>query len=571
MIPSLRSLLPAILFLPLAARGTIVTTVTDEDDGALGGGTGVSLREAVKYSAAGDIVTFDAALSGQTVRLILGEIIISQSLTIDGSALAARITLSGDKTGDGKTADDSRVIQINNNTAVILNTLAVVGGGSTSGGGIRISGINGGTTQVTLLNCRLTGNSASALGGAIYCAGNLDIENSSFSDNSSRAGGGLHVAGGMVHVLNTTFSANSASAEGGGVYNHGTLTLQNSVITGNTATVGGGIFSIVGMTLLENSVVSGNTTSASGGGIYNSGSTITFRNSTCSGNFAESNGGGIYQYFGSLLVENSTVAGNTAKGGGGGLVGDAGTVGIRNSTVCGNTANSFAGGGITNDGATTTLENSIVTGNAAPSVPSASNISGTYTGANNLTSGNALLAPLGDYGGPTRTMPPLHGSPAIETGGTTTLTTDQRGFPRQPKSDIGAVEYQFTTDPTRFWNLDFDGDGFVYGAEQALGTDFFVADVGSTRHLTVPAFDAAGHAVLSFGLNSAAVQSTRWILHRSSDLSPGSFSEIFRTNRVTDTAAPGVTFVRTASSVTVTDENPLPGGAFYRFEARLGP
>ena len=63
----LRFLLPTLLFLPLTAHSTTVTTTTDEDNGTLGGGTGVSLREAVKYSPAGDIITFAPPLSGQII------------------------------------------------------------------------------------------------------------------------------------------------------------------------------------------------------------------------------------------------------------------------------------------------------------------------------------------------------------------------------------------------------------------------------------------------------------------------------------------------------------------------
>ncbi len=54
------------------------------------------------------------------------------------------------------------------------------------------------------------------------------------------------------------------------------------------------------------------------------------------------------------------------------------------------------------------------------------------------------LAPLGNYGGPTQTMPPLPGSPAIGAGNVAanTFTTDQRGYPRTQNGliDIGAVE-----------------------------------------------------------------------------------------------------------------------------------
>ena len=52
----------------------------------------------------------------------------------------------------------------------------------------------------------------------------------------------------------------------------------------------------------------------------------------------------------------------------------------------------------------------------------------------NLIGAGVLLAPLGNYGGPTQTTPPLPGSPAI-CGGViadipTGVTTDQRGLPR---------------------------------------------------------------------------------------------------------------------------------------------
>ncbi len=66
----------------------------------------------------------------------------------------------------------------------------------------------------------------------------------------------------------------------------------------------------------------------------------------------------------------------------------------------------------------------------------------------NIVGVNPLLAPLGNYGGPTQTMPPLPGSPVIGAGSTplipTGVTTDQRGEPRtvNGKVDIGAVESQ---------------------------------------------------------------------------------------------------------------------------------
>jgi hypothetical protein len=95
-------------------------------------------------------------------------------------------------------------------------------------------------------------------------------------------------------------------------------------------------------------------------------------------------------------------------------------------------------------GGSITIGNSIVSGNTSPSPPNLHASDGVIiqTGVN-LTNGTPLLAPLGNYGGPTPTMPPLAGSPAIDgcTNGSS-FATDQRGYPRNVglAPDIGAVE-----------------------------------------------------------------------------------------------------------------------------------
>jgi hypothetical protein len=55
---------------------------------------------------------------------------------------------------------------------------------------------------------------------------------------------------------------------------------------------------------------------------------------------------------------------------------------------------------------------------------------------------DAQLGTLGYYGGFTRSIPPLPGSPAIETGGNAGINVDQRGVarPQQAQFDKGALE-----------------------------------------------------------------------------------------------------------------------------------
>jgi predicted outer membrane repeat protein len=184
---------------------------------------------------------------------------------------------------------------------------------------------------------------------------------------------------------------------------------------------------------------------SSGGGVQNLG-TLTLTNCTVSGNSASANGSGLNND-GSLALINCTVSGNSASASGGGLS-NQGTLTLINCTVSGNSA-SASGGGLSNQG-TATLGNTIVANSTA-----GGDIYGTITGSHNLIgdgsggladsiTGNPLLAPLGNYGGPTMTMPLLPGSPAIDAGtsGVFVPTTDQRGRPRVGATDIGAFESQ---------------------------------------------------------------------------------------------------------------------------------
>jgi len=81
------------------------------------------------------------------------------------------------------------------------------------------------------------------------------------------------------------------------------------------------------------------------------------------------------------------------------------------------------------------LKNSIVSGNPG------GDVSGITDNGNNLAGAGPLLAPLGNYGGPTQTMALLPGSPAINAGANTGApATDQRGISRDGAVDIGAFE-----------------------------------------------------------------------------------------------------------------------------------
>jgi hypothetical protein len=249
-----------------------------------------------------------------------------------------------------------------------------------------------------------------------------------------------------------------------GVLNSGTLTMNDCIVTHNAGqrhsgfTFGGGIYNI-GTLTINNSMISANVATA-GGGIYsNSRGTAAINSSTLTGN-GGAVGGGIFSDS-PLVITNSTITGNVADVGGG--LTAAGTTVISSSTISGNSAE--RGGGIAN--AVVTFRNSIVAnnngGNCYNSAPTSKgyNLSSddtcNFNEAGDMNNTNPVLGPLGNYGGPTYTIPLLSGSPAIDAGNPSgctdgqgrVLKTDQRGKPRPDLEDAGGCDigaYERQTD-----------------------------------------------------------------------------------------------------------------------------
>ena len=144
-----------------------------------------------------------------------------------------------------------------------------------------------------------------------------------------------------------------------------------------------------------------------------------------------------------MTLINSTVSGNTASQTAGGLYSSSGTTTLVNVTVSANSAPRAAASSMPRILQQLTLTNTIVAGQK-----SGGDVSGNFTGDHNVIGvNNPLLAPLGDYGGPTQTMALLPGSLASGAGasGAGIPTTDQRGQPRSISVDIGAFQGQGTT------------------------------------------------------------------------------------------------------------------------------
>jgi hypothetical protein len=402
---------------------------------------------------------------------------------------ASSLTLQG----GGPTSDFS-ALDVQSATTATISGLTIEGAATQSGDGGGIK--NAGT--LTLLNCAITGNKAVAgLGGGIANeAGTLTLTGCTVSTNSAgRHGGGIFDNGPLTIDGGTTISGNTAAQYGGGIENaNGPLTLTGSTLSGNTAGAGGGLFTYLGgsATVVESQVRYNQAQSGSGGGIESK-TTLTVTDSTLTGNSAANRGGGIANDGGTFTVNRSTFFRNTALEFGGAIDNQNGPATITNSTFDENTgqfaalsnsdtltlidvtdtANRSTGGvpgGIDNTG-TLKLYESLVAGNfngssgttpgdiqGAVDASSAFNLVGDgddLSGIANGTQGNHIgtaaspidpkLGPLTDNGGPTRTMAPLAGSPAIGAGtssiaGVTVPVIDQRGAQRGASRDIGAFE-----------------------------------------------------------------------------------------------------------------------------------
>ncbi len=205
-----------------STKGLNVTTTTDWINPF---SNLVSLREALNYAherGGAPVITFDTAINGEIITLVLGELFIDFSVTVQGNG-AANTIISGN--------DSSRVFYISG-AVVTLDALTVQNGNANTGGGIYVA-----AGTVSLSNSIITGNAVTFRGGGIYVNnGTVNIVNSTFSGNSSDyTGGGIYMANGTLNASNSTIAYNDAIYGGGIFCDGGTANLLNNIIIGNNA------------------------------------------------------------------------------------------------------------------------------------------------------------------------------------------------------------------------------------------------------------------------------------------------------------------------------------------------
>lgn len=280
-------------------------------------------------------------------------------------------------------------------------------------------------------------------GGGIYNLGSLTMTNSTISSNTTGAGGNGGPSGYGGKRDSGTFSSSGAAGTGGGGGRGGGLVVASQ--QGNAT--------LINVTIFGNRTGDGG---LGGDGILGDGGY-----GGLGGKGGDGGGAFAVKGNGALQLTFVTVVGNgvgAAGAGGGGKDGTAGP-GTR-----GLGAGLSAGGRYSTSGSTIYEKNTLVANNGNPAAGD-ENCDARYGNdgfyndfgdlGNNLqfpggsdcrgVAANPDLALFGDNGGPTETLLPQAGSPAI--GGvplaSCTFSTDQRGFPRPGSDgscDIGAVE-----------------------------------------------------------------------------------------------------------------------------------
>jgi hypothetical protein len=339
--------------------------------------------------------------------------------------------------GGGLYMGDGESLLVVHSTLSGNRASATTGGtAATANGG----GIGGTVTHGTISGSRISSNS-------VHAASTLD-------GDTGGGGIGLQLLE-TLELVSTRVASNevdvggagNTGAGGGGIQlRQGTLELQRSTVDRNTTvapTGGGGSSSGAGILafgdlVLKSSTVSRNVANSgqtNGGGIELVGTgTGTITNSTIAANKAQGStarGGGI-DTFVNLDLTSSTIAGNSAKIGGG-LYKEVGTTILQGTIVAANTASdsgpNCGGSNIDSSGQNLISNDAGCTFTALPS---------------DILDKAAKLGSLGQYGGPTQTIPLQSGSPARNAVPVAKcqVNKDQRGVkrPQGPRCEIGAFE-----------------------------------------------------------------------------------------------------------------------------------
>ena len=418
----------------LLSAFTVVSSGDAGTGSALSGDIRYCITQADQPANAGSTITFDTALTGSTITLANGPLVISDTMTITGPG-ASSLTLSGNNSSRLFDVDSGGSLTLENVTlsgGLATGTGAAADGGAIySSGTLALSGDTVKSNEAVGSNGINGWNGANAYGGGIYvAAGSVTLTNDTFSSNSAVGGRGAYGGGndgeGTSNAVETPGGSGGAGSGGGLYVAGGSVTLTNDTLSGNNAVGGNGSagagfnkgYTDSGTILLSGGT--GNGGAGSGGGLYLAAGSVTLTNDTLSGNQADGgngaiglrtapgngefygevggsggagSGGGLYVATGTLTLANDTLNSNQAGGGSGAAGGNGGEGAYAGDTIApgpGGSGGAGSGGGLYVAGGSVTLTNNTLDNNQA---------GGGNGGSGGLGSGNGGSGGGGSGGG----------------------------------------------------------------------------------------------------------------------------------------------------------------------------
>ena len=396
-------------------------------------------------------LTLSPAASAPLMRLFYvapDAILTLQDLTLEGGMAQGSAGAAGEGAGGGAAGLGGAVFNRGTFTlsdSTLTGNQAIGGsGGAGGGGGVGGGGGGlvgpGGTPAAGAGGGGAGGNEVAGNAGGFGGGGGGGGFNGSFGwyGGAGGFGGGGGGAGGYA----PTGFPGGAAGYGAGAGGNGGRALGGGG-GGGGAGLGGAVFNDGGSVIITDSTLAANLAIGGAGGVA--------RGSGQAGAAGSGLGGAVFNRGGSITLVNSTLADNTATAGGALFVLGDGTSGdgtatlqLTNTILAGTAASatdfqsaSTSGGSVIATGSNDLIQNN----------PS----SGGFSGPATITGVAPDLGVLGNYGGPTPTLPLLLGSPGFAAGlvNPAGQSTDQRGLPGlldrgngTPSVDIGAFEIQ---------------------------------------------------------------------------------------------------------------------------------
>jgi CSLREA domain-containing protein len=275
-------------------------------------------------------------------------------------------------------------------------TEGIVGDGDDGGAALKSESGLVAVEDVVLRRNLVVGTESGAIGGAIAAKGELQVTNCLFENNYANRGGAIFVAGGTTATIEKSLFLKNSAQSGGAVTNYGETAIENSTFSQNTARKAGG------------------------GALYNR-ATMSIRYCTLVGNKSEAPLG-LGQ---AGALDNAPTSTVDAR------------VSVRSTIFARNAATNAGHNNCNTSGTWLASEFNLEDDDTCP------------FGTLNLRNTDPGLAPLADWGGPTRTYALLRNSAAIDAGGNSGCPEeDQRSVGRpidgngigEATCDIGAFE-----------------------------------------------------------------------------------------------------------------------------------